>query len=172
MQSYCQYVPDIILGCMASWFLCLAHKQNPRIPESQVAGSHHSERRFVDVSERNFTFLRGTTFQQSLNLLPVLDSHYVSGFRPVWKFNVDVFLYTPLKNCIMLHHFEGWNVSMIIMSSAGTAEVSLLKVAWIPHPKITASQRDFCNFNLPMILGFAIQNHQKKTKPWMGLWFH
>lgn len=57
---------------------------------------------------------------------------------------------------------------MIIMSSAGTAEVSLLKVAWIPHPKIAASQRDFSNFNLPTILGFAIQNHQKNQNPEWG----
>lgn len=151
---------------MASWLLCLAHKQNPRIP--WVTGSWEppspTEIRQgvwtqLHVSKGNHLptkpqFAYCTWFTLCFRFLP--------GFRD-WM--LMFFVQTIKEPPTMLHHFEGWNVSMMIMSSAGTAEVPLLKVAWIPDPKIAASQRDFCNFNLPTILRFAIQNHQKKQNP-------
>lgn len=101
----------------------------------------------------NFPFLRGTTFQQSLNLLTWF-TFFFRVFAGFSRFNVDVFLYKPLKNYfMMLHHFGSWDTSMNSWSI-------LVKGSLDSSP-----QRDFCNFNLPVILRFAIQNHQKNQNP-------
>ena len=135
MQSYCQYVPEIL--CWVVWPL----------------DCHRSERRFVNVSERKLPVSKGNhlpTKPQFAYLIHVFFRVF-AGFS---RFNVDVFLYKPLKNYfMMLHHFGSWDTSMNSWSI-------LVKGSLDSSP-----QRDFCNFNLPVILRFAIQNHQKNQNP-------